>query len=200
MKGNCQIVNFGAGFDTLYWKLLDAGLPVRKFVEIDFANVTSRKCHYIKNNSKLLQSLRTDGTIGRTTFPFKNSQLTWISLDAEIKYSTTELHSGVYHLISADLRKLTEVESKLVECSIDFNVPTLFVFECVLVYMPVQSSHCLLKFIADKFSTTFCINYEQVQLISWWSPFAHVIFDSNNFVSGQHAGSIRWHHAVKFKI
>lgn len=63
MKGNCQIVNFGAGFDTLYWKLLDAGLHVKKFVEIDFSNVTSRKCHYIKNNSKLMQALNTDGTI-----------------------------------------------------------------------------------------------------------------------------------------
>nr|CAG4649455.1 EOG090X08O3 [Scapholeberis mucronata] len=145
MKGNCQIVNFGAGFDTLYWKLLDANLPVQKFVEIDFPNVTSRKSHYIKNSSKLIQALRTD--------------------DAEIRYSSSELHSGVYHLTSADLRKLTEVESKLVECAIDYNVPTLFVFECVLVYMPVQSSHSLLKFIADKFSTTFCINYEQVNML-----------------------------------
>lgn len=61
MEGNCQIVNFGAGFDTLYWKLLDAGLSVKKFVEIDFANVTSRKCHYIRNNDKLIRGLHSDG-------------------------------------------------------------------------------------------------------------------------------------------
>lgn len=61
MKGNCQIVNFGAGFDTLYWRLLDAGLPLKKFVEIDFSNVTSRKCHYIRNNEKLIHSLQSDG-------------------------------------------------------------------------------------------------------------------------------------------
>ena len=63
MKGNCQIVNFGAGFDTLYWKLQDAGLTVKKFLEIDFANVTSRKCHYIRNNAKLMQALNSDGEV-----------------------------------------------------------------------------------------------------------------------------------------
>ncbi|EFX83822.1 hypothetical protein DAPPUDRAFT_301561 [Daphnia pulex] len=144
MKGNCQIVNFGAGFDTLFWKLKGADLPVKKFVEIDFANVTSRKCHYIKNNNKLMEALHCD--------------------DEEVSYNTTELHSGIYHLASADLRKLSEVESKLKECSMEFSVPTLFLFECVLVYMPIQFSHSLLQLIADKFSTTFCINYEQVNM------------------------------------
>ena len=68
----------------------------------------------------------------------------------------------MYHLAAVDLRKLSEVETKLAECSLEFNVPTLFLFECVLVYMPIQFSHALLQFIADKFATTFCINYEQV--------------------------------------
>ena len=79
-----------------------------------------------------------------------------------MRYNTNELHSGVYHLASADLRKLPEVEAKLIECSIDFNLPTLFLFECVLVYMPIHQSAALLQFIAEKFSTTLCINYEQV--------------------------------------
>ena len=39
MNGDCQVVNFGAGFDTLYWKLQDADLRVKKFVELDFPNV-----------------------------------------------------------------------------------------------------------------------------------------------------------------
>lgn len=82
--------------------------------------------------------------------------------DEEISYSTNELHSGTYHLAGADIRKLDEVESKLTECSTDFKLPTLFLFECVLVYMPVKQSKDLLKFITQKFSNAFCINYEQV--------------------------------------
>uniref|UniRef100_A0A9N6WS37 [phosphatase 2A protein]-leucine-carboxy methyltransferase n=1 Tax=Alona affinis TaxID=381656 RepID=A0A9N6WS37_9CRUS len=143
MNGDCQVVNFGAGFDTLFWKLQDAGLRVKKFVELDFPNVTSRKCHYIKNSPKLMQALQTeDGD--------------------EVRYNSSDLHSDVYHLVSADLRKLAEVEAKLVESSIEFGRPTLFLFECVLVYMPLQLSNVLLQFIANKFTTTFCINYEQV--------------------------------------
>ena len=164
MKGNCQIVNFGAGFDTLYWKLKDAGLPVKRFVEIDFANVTSHKCHYIKNNSKLMEALHCEGIFIylHHVLYFSYYKLGICYLDEEVRYNTTELHSGIYHLAAADLRKLSEVESKLKECSLEFSVPTLFLFECVLVYMPIQFSHSLLQLIADKFSTTFCINYEQV--------------------------------------
>nr|CAG4643310.1 EOG090X08O3 [Ilyocryptus agilis] len=144
MKGDCQVINFGAGFDTLYWRLQDAGLMVKKYVEIDFADITSRKCHYVKTNPKLMQALNSD--------------------DGEIRYNTNELHSGVYHLVAADLRKLQDVEAKLTECSIQFNLPTLFLFECVLVYLPLQQSDALLQFIANKFTTTFCINYEQVNM------------------------------------
>nr|CAG4637881.1 EOG090X08O3 [Chydorus sphaericus] len=144
MNSNCQIVNFGAGFDTLFWKLKDAGLSVKRFIELDFPNVTSRKCHYIKNSSRLMEALNSE--------------------DGEVRYNTNELHSGVYHLASADLRKLPEVEAKLIECSIDFNLPTLFLFECVLVYMPIHQSAALLQFIAEKFSTTLCVNYEQVNM------------------------------------
>lgn len=87
-----------------------------------------------------------------------------INVDGEIRHNTNELHSTVYHLVAADLRKLAEVEAKLIECSIEFSVPTLFLFECVLVYMPLQHSSALLQLITDRFPTTFCINYEQVRV------------------------------------
>nr|CAG4650268.1 EOG090X08O3 [Sida crystallina] len=143
-KGQCQIVNFGAGFDTRFWNLRDQNLNVIKFVEIDFPNVTSRKCYYIKNNSKLLQGIHME--------------------DEEVTFNSSELHSGIYHLVGADLRKLAEIEAKFSECQLNFNIPTLFLFECVLVYMSTASSHELLKLIASKFCTAFTINYEQVNM------------------------------------
>lgn len=60
-QGNCQIINFGAGFDTLFWKLHGEGFNFKRFVELDFPNVTSRKCYYLKNNGKLLEALKNDG-------------------------------------------------------------------------------------------------------------------------------------------
>ena len=75
-------------------------------------------------------------------------------------------------MAAADLRKLAEVEAKLIESSIEFSVPTLFLFECVLVYMPLQHSNALLQLIADRFPTTFCINYEQVRMKTKYAPFS----------------------------
>jgi len=57
----CQIINLGAGFDTLYWRLQDAGQTVTKFVDVDFPIVTAKKCHLIKKHKKLLDKLRSGG-------------------------------------------------------------------------------------------------------------------------------------------
>lgn len=61
-NGNCQIVNIGAGFDTLYWRLVDEGKSVKGFVELDFPGVTSRKCLYIQRTKQLLQAISDEGT------------------------------------------------------------------------------------------------------------------------------------------
>lgn len=146
--GKCQIVNFGAGFDTLFWKLRDENLNVAKFVELDFPNVTARKCQYVRNSRQLMEAFQCQ-----------------FNSDIELRYSKNELHSDAYHLVAVDLRKVTEVESKLSECLLEKNLPTLFLFECVLVYMPIASSWALLRSIASQFPTSFCINYEQVNML-----------------------------------
>lgn len=61
--GNCQIVNIGAGFDTLYWRLYDEGKHVKGFVELDFPGVTSRKCLYIQRTKPLLQAISEEGIV-----------------------------------------------------------------------------------------------------------------------------------------
>uniref|UniRef100_A0A915J4P7 [phosphatase 2A protein]-leucine-carboxy methyltransferase n=1 Tax=Romanomermis culicivorax TaxID=13658 RepID=A0A915J4P7_ROMCU len=47
---DCQIVNLGCGFDTLYWRLRhdhpDRKI-FRKFVEIDFSSITAKKISQI---------------------------------------------------------------------------------------------------------------------------------------------------------
>lgn len=44
----CQIVNLGAGFDTLYWLLCEKSTLPKLFVEVDFGNITAKKCRYIR--------------------------------------------------------------------------------------------------------------------------------------------------------
>lgn len=53
----------GCGFDTLYWRLRDAGHMITNFVEMDFPTVTSRKCSVIKRNKNLLDKIYIEGIL-----------------------------------------------------------------------------------------------------------------------------------------
>ena len=76
-----------------------------------------------------------------------------------------DIHGSHYHLVGGDLRKFDELETKLInECRLDFNLPTLILTECVLVYLPPEKTTHLLSWVGSKFRTSFCVNYEQVNL------------------------------------
>lgn len=141
---NAQIVNLGAGFDTLYWRLKEDNVKVSNFTEFDFPSVTARKCYIIKRNKHLIEKIHEQ--------------------DGEIKLSPTELHAGNYHLIGIDLRNLNEFENKLHQTEIDFSLPTLFISECVLVYIESDCVSKLLSWISTKFSNSFFVNYEMINM------------------------------------
>lgn len=58
-----QIINLGCGFDTLYWKLRDAGNSPQNLIELDFPSVTARKCYHMKRHKQLIDRLNTEGLI-----------------------------------------------------------------------------------------------------------------------------------------
>lgn len=84
--------------------------------------------------------------------------------DGEIKFSTTDFHAANYHLMGVDLRHISELSNKLIQAEVDFNVPTLFLAECVLVYIDSNAASALLKWFAEKFPNSFFVNYEQVNM------------------------------------
>ncbi|XP_050442714.1 leucine carboxyl methyltransferase 1 [Adelges cooleyi] len=141
---NCQIINLGAGFDTLYWRLKDSEVKVNNYVEVDFSSVTSKKCFLIKRSNSLLQSIS--------------------SQEGEVQMVGSDLHGSDYHIIGTDLRNLAELENKLSQSGINFEIPTMFLAECVLVYMRPESSSLLLQWIANKFNDVFFVNYEQMNM------------------------------------
>lgn len=143
-EGKGQIINLGAGFDTLYWKLKDTGdIPIN-FIELDFPSITATKCYHIKKHRQLIDRLNTE--------------------DGEIRFSTTDLHAANYHLVGADLRHVTDLANKLKQAEVNFSLPTLFLAECVLVYIDSSATSLLLKYLAETFSNSIFINYEQVNM------------------------------------
>lgn len=144
--GNCQIINLGCGFDTLFFRLRDTAHQVKNFIELDFPTVTARKCYTIKRNKALLAKIHDE--------------------DGEVRLSPTDLHGPNYHLMGVDLRNLDEVDNKLQQAEVDFTLPTIFLAECVLVYIEAQNCRNLLKWIAQKFQAAVFVNYEQVKSAS----------------------------------
>lgn len=141
---SAQIINFGAGYDTLYWRLKDEGVQILNYIEIDFPSVTARKCHVIKRNKTLLERI--------------------YSQDGEVKLSATDLHSSNYHCIGVDIRNLSALETKLHQAEVDFSKPTLFLAECVLVYIENECVNKLLSWISTKFVSGLFVNYEMCNI------------------------------------
>lgn len=54
---NCQIVNLGCGFDTLYFELCDHNLVPKKYVELDFSRVVTSKIRVIKSKKALSEKV-----------------------------------------------------------------------------------------------------------------------------------------------
>ncbi|XP_017794367.1 PREDICTED: leucine carboxyl methyltransferase 1 [Habropoda laboriosa] len=142
--GKGQVINLGAGFDTLYWRLKEAGKCPANFIELDFPSITARKCYHIKKHKQLIDMLNTE--------------------DGEIRFSTTDLHAANYHLVGIDLRHISELTNKLTQAEVNFNLPTMFLTECVLVYVDTSAASALLKWLAGKFPNSIFVNYEQVNM------------------------------------
>lgn len=94
-----------------------------------------------------------------------------------MKLSSTELHGGNYHLVGADLRNLSDVATKLRESEINFELPTLFLAECVLVYIESGAVSNLLAWISSQFPVALFINYEQVSRIMLCNAFHNLAID-----------------------
>lgn len=139
---SCQIINIGCGFDTLYWRLKEGNYKFAKFIDIDFSSVTAKKIRQIRKPGK--------------------PDLVKLFSEQPKEERHADLHAGDYHLIGADLRQPHELKSKLESTEVDFSAPTLFIAECVLVYMGVKQSNELLAELACWFGTAVFVNYEQV--------------------------------------
>lgn len=144
----CQIISLGAGWDSLYWRLsatrsLARGFSNTHFVEIDMAQVTRHKNLMINRNvelSNILKNLLNEGD---------------------------SLHSDRYHLLSHDLRQKdkSKLEAKLIEkCKFAVEMPTLCISECVLVFMPPESSDSLIHWLANLFKNATFLLYEQCNM------------------------------------
>ncbi|CEL52565.1 Leucine carboxyl methyltransferase 1 OS=Cryptococcus neoformans var, neoformans serotype D (strain B-3501A) GN=PPM1 PE=3 SV=1 [Rhizoctonia solani AG-1 IB] len=145
-----QIVSLGAGSDTRYWRLMDKGYRDRiaSYVELDFTENTSRKAKAVMQSQPLSNAL---------------------GPGVKIERGGIGLSSPNYHLIPLDLREGASALEILTAASsssppLDPSLPTLFIAECVFVYMPPNASGAIIQWFSNTFKRTAGIVYEMFGL------------------------------------
>ncbi|XP_074833229.1 tRNA wybutosine-synthesizing protein 4 isoform X3 [Carettochelys insculpta] len=147
-----QILSLGAGFDSLYFRLKNAGLLSRTLVyEVDFPGVACQKAALIKSRKELATIVGEAG--GR-----ESGAMSFAGED--------------YKLLGVDLSELSNLEQALNEAGLDPEVPTMFLAEVVLTYMEISSSDALIQWAAQHFSCAQFVLYEQIHPED---PFGHIM-------------------------
>ena len=152
-KGNVQILNLGAGYDTLFWRVQDylekssRKDMIKCFVDLDLPEVTAKKCMSVRKSNTLIAKVAGDG-------------------NEEVKFSRTDMHGLSYHIVAANFTDLDVLERKLGECAgFSYDTPTIFVTECVMVYIEPNKATNFLKWTTSKFHSSIAmINHEQLNI------------------------------------
>ncbi|VDD76225.1 unnamed protein product [Mesocestoides corti] len=134
----CQVINLGAGSDTLFFRLKEKNLVPAAYVEIDLPANMKKKVFTLQRNKTL-----------------------WTALSCEC------VSFGCYHLLSWNLQESPASLITLLCDSpegprLSLELPTFFIAECVLVYISNESSNSLLSALATEFARAAFLNYEQV--------------------------------------
>ncbi|KAM8855836.1 tRNA wybutosine-synthesizing protein 4 [Spinachia spinachia] len=142
---NCparQILSFGAGFDSAYFRLhADEALDRAVVFEVDFPDVSRRKAALIASNAALRDALE---------------------LGSPPPTGPVHVSSGQYQLIGVDVREASRVEEALGTAGLDWTAPTLVLSEVVLTYMETQSSDAVISWASKLLPQSLFVMYEQI--------------------------------------
>jgi O-methyltransferase involved in polyketide biosynthesis len=137
---NSQIISLGAGSDTRFFNFKSKQLSPKVYVEIDFEQITAKKTMSICKNKKTLSLLS----------------------NHKIIKGGTELVSDEFWLLSGDLRDFKSILDRMFGMGIDIKLSTLFISECVLIYIdPVSAADQIIS-LASTFENVQFITYEPI--------------------------------------
>ncbi|GMF17513.1 unnamed protein product [Phytophthora lilii] len=150
-----NMVSLGAGFDTLFFRLLEQRQFVGKlvFTEVDCDPIVNTK-------TKLLN----DESVRAGLFPKDVDNLNVIaSDDGKVAWQCC-VPSATYSLISCDLGDTERLEATLNAAGVDRSLPTLLLAECVVSYLAPEKGTKLLRWLAEAFPSGSVALYDPTGL------------------------------------
>ncbi|KAF4138268.1 Acetyltransferase (GNAT) family [Phytophthora infestans] len=150
-----NIVSLGAGFDTLFFRLLDQRQfsSTLSFTEVDCDAIVDAK-------TKLLN----DERVRAGLFPKDVDNLTVAApADGPVAWQG-HVPSASYSLIACDLGDIQRLNSTLDAAGVDRSLPTLILAECVLSYLAPTKGTMLLRWLAETFSSGSIALYDPIGL------------------------------------
>lgn len=180
----CQIVVLGAGKDTTYFRYLNKNImgmddatkimpsnsqdkqqqqqqqPHVHWYDVDHVSVVQEKASLIRR-SNLLSNFCPDLTEKENDVPGQY----YCTGDGSNKSS--------YHLVGQDLRDPPAL--LLAKLDLDVRLPTLFLMECVSMYVPVDSNKSLLQALSTACDRVWIVCYEPILGDSSQDPFGRVM-------------------------
>ncbi|CEM03436.1 unnamed protein product [Vitrella brassicaformis CCMP3155] len=139
-----QIVNLGSGMDTTFFYVNDKPQSVVCF-ECDFPEVIQRKAHTILRKEPCWKAMARNR-------------------EDIVQVPGGALRSEPLRMVAADMRQVDEFERQLVQAGFQDDLPTLWLAECVLVYMQPLHSDAIIRWAANAVSkapSAFVV-YEQI--------------------------------------
>jgi hypothetical protein len=140
-----NILNLGAGFDTMYF-LLKQKFNNFKYIEFDYKEINIKKIELIKK-SKLLKNTINNSENSEDKFIIKEGS--FISED--------------YFILDCDVidqNKFSKILSEIP--NFDASVPTIVIAECFLVYIKKKTTMSILENISKNFKNLIFIEYDLI--------------------------------------
>lgn len=165
--GGVQIVNLGAGLDTTYFWLRQDPSRWREdltYFEVDFPEVLSKKISALIKKPKL--------------WPMVDAATQEELVASQLSASgTREIRTKHFRTVSTDMRIMPELTSSMTGAGFRGDVPTLFVSECVLVYMQAMHGDGIISWASSSVpnAPSAMLVYEQTNP---GDPFGKVMVDN----------------------
>ena len=144
-----NIVNIGAGFDTIAMYAHGAMRGKVRVVELDHGEVVKGKMSRLRAAPDAERALGADEDFANVHAAHEDSGLVYTI-------------GTSYVLAECDVRDIVRVEEVLTRSGIDLSAPTLVLAECVLAYLPPGKSNEIVRWFGERVRTGVFMSYDPI--------------------------------------